>query len=409
VLFELVAVDANAKAQCPGLPAGQDCKVYFGLENNLSPAGEVIRFQTKTISQGGNVQEVPVGTAKWDLCHNQAFSPVQKFVVDAKVNSSKTNGGATGTPLNTGISFVLGDPLIVSVDPNAPNIWNSGVLAGGANNCGPVGFGCRWSNADGQVRNLVARDDDGPTPAQSSAAISGEPVGTLIGENLFAKGSWNTQGGLTAAIGTLVGRIGTTFFVLGTDFNGLAPDTGTLELFYWDINRDDNEGTVTVQVLEGQPIDCTVDDEPVAVVANVRGEQTVEVEGFPTLNVKDNSSTAVFPFAVLGCNIGDAAIAFGSNGSPIQTNNVLVNNMLVPIKSFSVSNTVSRPSCDSGLALADLNLKLNKKAFIAAIRSKFPGGQCSNGPVDYTVTLHSGGTPQAFFGGQDTVDLTNCK
>jgi hypothetical protein len=199
------------------------------------------------------------------------------------------------------------------------------------------------------------------------------------------------------------------YFVLGTDFNGFAPATGRLGLFYWDINQDDNEGTVTVQVLTDKRIDCTVDEEPVAVVASIRGERVVEVEGFPTLNVKDNSSTAVFPFSVLGCNVGDAAIAFGSNGSPIATNNVLVNNMLVPIKSFSVSDTVSRSSCDNGQALADLNLKLNKKAFIAAIRSKFLGGTCTNGPVDYTVTLHSGDTPPAFFGGQDTVNLTNCK
>jgi hypothetical protein len=421
VLFELLAVDENALKFCNPLPSGtRECKVYFGLEEDGSqPTGAVIRFQTKTELQGADLREVPVGAVTWNLCHNLAFNVVPTFLVDAKDNSS-----TGGTPVDTGIDLVAGRPLIVSVDPKSPNIWNSGVLDGGANNCAP--FGCRWSTADGQVRDLVARADDGPTPSQSSATISGEPVGTLIGENLFAQDGGNTQGNLKAAIGTLVGRIRDSdpetadlYFVLGTDFNGLAPATGRLELFYWDVNNADNEGSVTVQVLTEQPISCevVVNGKTVSTqtVSNIRAFQPVEVKGFPIFDLSNVSAKLKLPYplAAVACTAGDNEIQFARNGAPIKPDTVLVNNMEVDVKAFAVLNTVHTrleptSACDPTKQVADLNLLLDYTDLKAAILSSFPGGQCKNGSFTFNVTFHDRATPPGFYAGEATVKLTNC-
>jgi hypothetical protein len=419
VLYELKALDATARAFCQPVPSsGEECKVYFGLEEASDPAGEVIRFQAKTISQSGVLQEVPVNDMTWRLCHNLGFNAVQKFVVDAHVNSSTNNSSGGGAvPVNTGIFFNVNDPLIVSVDYKAPNLWNSGVnRATGVNNCDPF---CRWSDANGQVRDLFARADDGPTPAQSSSAISGEPVGTLIGENAFAQGSQNNQGGLIAPIGTLVGKIDNTFFVLGTDFNGVAPATGTLELFYWDVNNHDNEGSVTVQVLKGQPISCQVDvdGKPVSTVAvtDIRGLRPVEVKGFPIFDLSSISAKlkVPYPLTAVACTAGDNEIEFEKNGAPIKPDTVLVNNMEVDVKAFVVLNTVhtsrEKPSaCDPTKKAADLNLLLDYTELRAAILSSFPNGKCTNGLATFNATFHDRAEPPAFYGGDFSVKLTNC-
>jgi hypothetical protein len=408
VLYELKAFDAIARAFCLDVSPNEECKVYFGLQNESSPAGVVIQFQTKTILQNGNLREVPVGDVTWRLCHNLAFSAVRTFVVDAHLNSSTDNtpsDGFVAVPVNTGIQFNAGDPLIVSVDPRAPNIWNSGVnRSTGVNNCEPF---CRWSNADGQVRDFVARNDDGPMPAQSSAAISGEPPGTLIGVNWFEETQeQHTQGNLTAAFGALVGRLGSTFFVLGTDFNGIAPATGTLELFYWDLNNHDNEGSVTVQVLPppGPAISCLADGQSTEAQADIRGFRPVEVKGFPILDVKHKLP---YPLAVVACTQGDTEIGFAKNGDPIKPDTVLVNNVEVDVEAFVVANlVVPGPSCDPTKKAPDLNLLLDGRDIAAAIA---PGGKCTNGPFTFNIVFHDRAQPPGFYGAEVTSKLIGCK
>jgi hypothetical protein len=136
------------------------------------------------------------------------------FVVSASGNSS--SGGAG---LDTGLAFTAGDMLVVSVD--ADDLWSAGALP-------------RWSNADGLTGNRYATGSD----------ESGQPAGTLIGADF---GLWN-QGGLSAPFGSLVGRLGGVFQLLGTGFSGPAWANGTLELFYWDSNSGDNSGRITVSV-----------------------------------------------------------------------------------------------------------------------------------------------------------------
>jgi len=417
LLFELKALNPAAREFCPGLLQDEECKVYFGLEDASKPKGDVIKFQAKTILQGGILREVPVGDMTFKLCHNLDFKAVQTFVVDAHLNSSTDNtpsDGFVAAPVNTGIFFKMGEPLIVSVDPKAPNIWTSGIdRATGVNNCVPF---CRWSDANGQVRDFFARDDDG------SAAISGLPAGTLIGVNWFNRTKEaHTQGGLTAAFGTLVGKIGKTFFVLGTDFNGLAPDTGELELFYWDVNNHDNEGSVMVQVLKGQPIKCEIEVAPgvtesTQTVAEIRGIRPVEVKGFPIFDLSNLSAKLrpPYPLTAVACTEGPNEIEFTKSGAPIKPDTVLVNNMEVDVKAFAVINTVHTPlekkpsACDPTKKAADLNLLLNYTEFRAAILSFFPGGKCKDGLVTFNATFHDTAEPPAFYGGDFSVKLINC-
>jgi hypothetical protein len=69
-------------------------------------------------------------------------------------------------------------------------------------------------------------------------------LGTRIGRSFGAY----SQGDLSAPFGSLVGRIGSSFQLLGTSFRGPAWGTGTLELFYWDSNPGDNIGSVSANV-----------------------------------------------------------------------------------------------------------------------------------------------------------------
>ena len=135
------------------------------------------------------------------------------FIVDAMGNSS-TDGSGLAT-----ISLTSGQAFQVSADPN--DLWSAGPLP-------------RWSNADGLTGNRLATGTD----------ESGEAAGVLIGQDF---GTW-TQNGLTAPFGTLVGEITGVFHVLGTSFNGVAWDTGTLNLFYWDSNNFDNSGSISADV-----------------------------------------------------------------------------------------------------------------------------------------------------------------
>ncbi|MCE2947770.1 MAG: VPLPA-CTERM sorting domain-containing protein [bacterium] len=129
-------------------------------------------------------------------------------------NSSTGGVGAVAGVLNVGEAFS------VSVDPL--DLWSAGALP-------------RWSNADGLTGNLLATGSD----------ESGQAINTLIGQSF----GLHSQGNLSAAFGTLVGRIGGgNFFAVGTSYAGIAANSGQLELFYWDSNFGDNREFITATV-----------------------------------------------------------------------------------------------------------------------------------------------------------------
>jgi hypothetical protein len=137
------------------------------------------------------------------------------FDVYALTHSSNIDGAGTitGTPLHTGLYFETGDAFTVSVAVN--DLWSAGSNSDGLD---------RESNADG---------------------LTGIPP---YGGDFFFPPTGN---GFTAPFGSLVGRLGTQYFLLGTSFNsGLLVLSGPteLELFYWDTYTLDNTGYVTVDV-----------------------------------------------------------------------------------------------------------------------------------------------------------------
>lgn len=143
-----------------------------------------------------------------------AHATLITFDVFAQANSSTGGSG-----LNTGLTYAAGESITGFVDPN--DLWSAGSLP-------------RWSNADGLTQTLFATGSD----------ESGFPMGTQIGADFI---DW-TQNGLTAPFGSLVGAINGTFFLLGTSFDVMAPDMGTLLLYYWDSNSGDNQEFVTVSI-----------------------------------------------------------------------------------------------------------------------------------------------------------------
>lgn len=153
------------------------------------------------------------------LLLGQGNAHASLFTVDAYSNSS-----SGGVGLDTGMNLTAGQSLIVTVHPN--DLWSAGALP-------------RWSNADGLTHNLWASGFD----------ASGEPVLDPLGSILVGKdyGIW-TQSGLSAPFGTLVGELGGTFFVIGSNFSGPAPAAGELKLYYWDVNNWDNFGSIVADV-----------------------------------------------------------------------------------------------------------------------------------------------------------------
>ena len=148
------------------------------------------------------------------LACTSAVSHATPWIVDAKANSS-----TGGVGLST-ISLVAGQAFSVTVDPT--DLWNAGPLP-------------RWSNADGLVGDLFATGSDD----------SGYSAGTKIGQSFVLY----TQGGLTAPYGKLVGSIGGgSYFAVGTSYNGIAANAGSLNLFYWDSNAGDNTQWISANV-----------------------------------------------------------------------------------------------------------------------------------------------------------------
>ena len=136
-------------------------------------------------------------------------------VVNVDALADSWNSGA-GTGLDTGIALTAGQTFDVSA--SATDLWSAGALP-------------RWSNANGLVGNLLATGTD----------ESGQPAGTLIGEDFGLLGSF--------AYGELVGQIGNgAFFAVGTGFTGAANASGDLKLFYWDTFTADNSGSVAATI-----------------------------------------------------------------------------------------------------------------------------------------------------------------
>lgn len=138
------------------------------------------------------------------------------FVVKAFDHSIDSG---TGSALNTGLNFTLGDALTVSASTD--DLWSAGALP-------------RFSDANGLIADRLATSSDD----------SGQAVGTQIGANFGAV----TIDGFAAPFGSLVGRIGSAYQLLGTSYSGGAWATGTLELFYWDTFTGDNTGEISVAV-----------------------------------------------------------------------------------------------------------------------------------------------------------------
>jgi uncharacterized Zn-binding protein involved in type VI secretion len=199
---------------------------------------------------------------------------------------------------------------------------------------------------------------------------------------------------------------------LGTN----APITvnSNMLLFYWDLlppssdqfPQPDNTGSIEVTVAEDL-IQCKApDNTPIASNANVHGEEVVQVAYQPTLNVKDNSSTANFPTTIIGCSNYNPPFSILANGSPIinGTTQVRINGTPVTLTGSHVADTISQPSCDGGQPLPDLKLDLNKSSFIAAVA---PGGKCTNGPAAFKLEI--GSDTNGWFGGTNTITLNQCK
>ena len=135
-------------------------------------------------------------------------------IVDAHDNSVVGGvGKATGITLTTGQTLTVVSALT--------DLWSAGPLP-------------RWSNANGLTGDLFATGSD----------ESGEASGTLIGQNAGS----TTQDGFTAPFGALVGKIGSTYQLLGANYSGTAWADGELLLFYWDSNNVDNSGTIAADV-----------------------------------------------------------------------------------------------------------------------------------------------------------------
>jgi hypothetical protein len=87
---------------------------------------------------------------------------------------------------------------------------------------------------------------------------SGQPAGTLIERDfgVYWVEPWRFP------YGSLVGEISGTYFLLGTNFSGAAPASGTLALYYWDVNSYDNQGSVTTTFQRGRRVTTQAVPEP---------------------------------------------------------------------------------------------------------------------------------------------------
>lgn len=142
-----------------------------------------------------------------------AASHASVYTVDAAANSS-SGGSALAT-----LSLVSGQAFTVTASTD--DMWSLGALP-------------RWSDADGLTGDRFATGTD----------ESGEAAGTKIGTNFGS----HTQDGFTAPYGSLVGKIGSSYVLLGTNYAGIAPESGVLSLMCWDSNNGDNSHGLSADV-----------------------------------------------------------------------------------------------------------------------------------------------------------------
>ena len=164
-----------------------------------------------------------IGTAIGALLAPAAASAAT-YVVDAKANSFNQDIGVPGTGVSTGMVLTSGQNLFVWTSIN--DLWSSGPIP-------------RWSNAAGQVANLLATGSD--ESLQPAGTLIGSPTGSL------------TLSGFTAPVGSLVGEINGVYSLLGTEFAGTAWASGELKLYYWDVIAADNGNSISVAAAVPEP------------------------------------------------------------------------------------------------------------------------------------------------------------
>jgi hypothetical protein len=439
-LWRLVPVDPVAQRFCDpaellapvdlaGVPTVLDpanCQALFGLKTLLPlvkgdygnvlglAEGQVFKFETLT----KNDVESALGF-DFAPCHTTRFIGPKTALVEALTHSSNISPGGVvnGTPfsvLNPGttpLPYAPRDTLHVTVQPN--DLWNAGALR-------------RWSNANGLIENLFTT----PSPPHKSyksidpvsgldyldqldpevaawCALTNCPDGLVpdqIGDD------WPDVpplvGGFQADFGALVGRVNGVYHLLGTHATVMVPEGSSLELFYWDTFTSDNFGSVKVTVATDS-IQCAVNGTPIAAQGDLRGYSSVQVVYNPTLNMKQKSASANFPTTIVGCSNYNPPFVIQPDGSPIIDGDtkVYVAGTEVVLKSFHVANTISRPACDSGQALPDLKLDLNRDSVIKAILAS-GGGDCTNGANSFKLEIGSDGN--GWFAGTSTINLIHC-
>jgi LPXTG-motif cell wall-anchored protein len=101
-----------------------------------------------------------------------------------------------------------------------------------------------WARLTGVSRGLALWIISSASHSACASDDSAQPLGTWIGKDF---GLW-TQDAFSAPYGSLVGRIGSNLFLLGTSFSGAAIASGELLLYYWDSNYGDNRGSIAVTI-----------------------------------------------------------------------------------------------------------------------------------------------------------------
>lgn len=141
---------------------------------------------------------------------------------------ARANSSTGGTGLNTGVSLSGGQTFTVTASPT--DLWNAGGQPAG------------WSNANGQTGSLQSSGSDESSQAQ------GTPLALPVQSH--------SQNQLTAPVGALVGEINEVYFLLGTDFSGPAPGSGTdiLTLYFWDNDASDNQDRIAVTINAANPV-----------------------------------------------------------------------------------------------------------------------------------------------------------
>ena len=79
--------------------------------------------------------------------------------------------------------------------------------------------------------------------SNANGLVAGNPHGGVYGD-------WTSPSGAKFPLGSLVGSLdgGKTFFLVGTQYDAFAPQAGVLSLCFWDVNHDDNSGSISASI-----------------------------------------------------------------------------------------------------------------------------------------------------------------